>query len=369
MLRLPHIVKRKTGNVNETSDVEYENCEGQFSVVEECSKRLVDESKRYKECIKQMLEGHEELIEAFRQILSAEQQHQAGTDSAIDWNKLADYLDQLSICKLDLMNKLSACIDVQLHRPMSTLAGHAKKIRAKCLKRDHKLIDYDRHRLDLEKLRKNSHQANFSLSDEKKLIKREKEFEQANADYQAINSLLKQELPLFCALAKKLVNPAFTAVIHFQKALVEKNLELCRVFCTANASSKTSILRDFEKKKAVYTEIMQQCQLFARGGECISRMRSCSIGSIEVEGGKAGEQLTSKAEEQLKGKSEFVVAVYDYNAGESGDLSFLQNDKIKVLEKNDDGWWKGALKGHVGMFPSKNSPFPFPFPFTNLIFR
>lgn len=133
MLRLPHIVKRKTGNVNETSNVECENCEGQFSVVEECSKRLVEESKRYKECIKQMLEGHEELIEAFKLILSAEQQHQANTGSAIDWNKLADYLDQLSICKLDLMNKLSACINVQLHRPMSTLAGHAKKTREKCL--------------------------------------------------------------------------------------------------------------------------------------------------------------------------------------------------------------------------------------------
>lgn len=103
---------------------------------------------------------------------------------------------------------------------------------------------------------------------------------------------------------------------------------------------------------------MQQCQLFARGEECISRMRSCYIGSIdggEVEGGEAEEQLKGKAE--LPGKSEFVVAVYDYNAGESGDLSFLQNDKIKVLEKNDDGWWKGALKGTVGMFPSKNSPF------------
>jgi hypothetical protein len=357
VVRLPHIVKRKAGRINETSDVEYENFEGQFSVAEECSKRLVEESKKYKESIKQMLEGHEELIEAFKQILFSSEQ-QSNTNSAIEWNKLGEYIDHLSICKLELMNKLSVCIEAQLHKPMTSLAAYAKKIRAKCLKRDHKLIDYDRHRLELEKLRKASHQSTFSLSDEKKLIKREKEFEQANSDYQSINSLLKQELPMFCALAKKLVTPAIVAVIHFQQALVKKNLELCQVFCAANTTSKTSILRDYEKKKAIYMEIMQQCELFSSRTECLSKMRACSIGEAE----KEVQQMKSPMQE----KGEFVVAVYDYEASESGDLSFLENERIKVLEKNDDGWWKGALRGNVGMFPSKNSFFTYLFDFRQL---
>jgi len=40
-------------------------------------------------------------------------------------------------------------------------------------------------------------------------------------------------------------------------------------------------------------------------------------------------------------------------AAENGDeLPFLKGDIIVVLEKNDDGWWKGDLNGKIGMFPS-----------------
>ena len=51
-------------------------------------------------------------------------------------------------------------------------------------------------------------------------------------------------------------------------------------------------------------------------------------------------------------KEQFVVALYDYKATEEGDLSFCQNETIKVLEKDDSGWWKGTLKGNTGLFPS-----------------
>ena len=51
-------------------------------------------------------------------------------------------------------------------------------------------------------------------------------------------------------------------------------------------------------------------------------------------------------------KEELVIALYDYNGVEDGDLSFSQNETIKVLNKEDSGWWKGTLKGNVGIFPS-----------------
>ena len=40
-------------------------------------------------------------------------------------------------------------------------------------------------------------------------------------------------------------------------------------------------------------------------------------------------------------------------SSENGDeLPFMKGDIIAVLEKNDDGWWRGDLNGKVGMFPS-----------------
>jgi hypothetical protein len=34
------------------------------------------------------------------------------------------------------------------------------------------------------------------------------------------------------------------------------------------------------------------------------------------------------------------------------ELPFQKGDIISVLEKNDDGWWRGELNGKTGMFPS-----------------
>lgn len=46
-----------------------------------------------------------------------------------------------------------------------------------------------------------------------------------------------------------------------------------------------------------------------------------------------------------------VVALYDYDATEEGELSFKEGDQIKVLDNSGD-WWMGELKGQTGMFPS-----------------
>jgi len=51
--------------------------------------------------------------------------------------------------------------------------------------------------------------------------------------------------------------------------------------------------------------------------------------------------------------SQEVVALYDYEATEEGELTFAEGEKIMLLEQDDSGWWKGRnAKGVVGVFPS-----------------
>ena len=59
-------------------------------------------------------------------------------------------------------------IDSRIVRPSQELVDICKKIRKTCTKRDHKLIDYDRHNNSLNKLRDKKEK---SLSDEKNLFK------------------------------------------------------------------------------------------------------------------------------------------------------------------------------------------------------
>ena len=48
--------------------------------------------------------------------------------------------------------------------------------------------------------------------------------------------------------------------------------------------------------------------------------------------------------------------MYDYEATAPEELSFVENQVIKLLRKMphdvDDGWWEGELNGKIGLFPS-----------------
>lgn len=48
-----------------------------------------------------------------------------------------------------------------------------------------------------------------------------------------------------------------------------------------------------------------------------------------------------------------VTAKYNYEAQQSDELNLVKGDKISVLEKSSDGWWRGRTSnGETGWFPS-----------------
>lgn len=49
---------------------------------------------------------------------------------------------------------------------------------------------------------------------------------------------------------------------------------------------------------------------------------------------------------------EFAEAIYDYAPQQSDDLKLSKGDKVTVLEKLSDAWWKGSANGKVGVFPA-----------------
>lgn len=55
-------------------------------------------------------------------------------------------------------------------------------------------------------------------------------------------------------------------------------------------------------------------------------------------------------------RTEWCIALYDYDASAEDELTFEENQIIKIVNKSphgvDDGWWEGELNGVVGNFPS-----------------
>ena len=48
-----------------------------------------------------------------------------------------------------------------------------------------------------------------------------------------------------------------------------------------------------------------------------------------------------------------AIVRYPYTAANEDELTLAEGDIITVLDQNivDAGWWKGELKGRVGVFP------------------
>ena len=44
-------------------------------------------------------------------------------------------------------------------------------------------------------------------------------------------------------------------------------------------------------------------------------------------------------------------ALYDYDAQDTDELSFKENDVIEMLDDLGSDWWNGRLNGNVGLVP------------------
>jgi amphiphysin len=53
-------------------------------------------------------------------------------------------------------------------------------------------------------------------------------------------------------------------------------------------------------------------------------------------------------------QSEYVTAMYDFDSHTSGDLSFREGDRIRVIKKTESSqdWWEGEVNGTKGSFPA-----------------
>ena len=62
--------------------------------------------------------------------------------------------------------------------------------------------------------------------------------------------------------------------------------------------------------------------------------------------------VPSLADVSIRGVVATVKANYAFEATEDGELGFPAGAVIKVLSKDDSGWWTGSLNGAVGLFPA-----------------
>lgn len=301
-------------------------------------------------------------------------------------------------------------IETRVIRPANELLDVIKVIRKTAVKREHKRLDYDRHRQTLKKLQDKKER---SAKDEKAMWKAEGEVEQATQDFNYFNDLLKDELPKLFQLEREFIQPLFQSFYYMQLNIfytLHERMQRCDIGYfdltldiedafhqkrgdiqeQAEALSIVRFKTTGQRRPPKYAakpalEGPKQPALLTSGHEQSSSPVSPKINTWKAQtsekadsapppyspppGGSANSSLAMVAAAKSKPPppkpkpsrfsatpaAEMVTALYDYAAQAEGDLSFRTGDVIEIVQRtqNENEWWTGKLHGKQGQFPGE----------------
>ena len=305
-------------------------------------------------------------------------------------------------------------IETRVVRPADELLAIIKQVRKMATKRDHKQLDYDRHKANLKKLQDKKDK---TLKDEKALYKAENDLDVSTQEYSYFNDLLKNELPELFRLEREFIIPLFQSFYYMQLNVFYTLHEKMQSIDIGYFDLTLDIEGAFEKKRGDIQEKTEALTIvhFKTKGTGKPSLQS-KYGSITAGSSKYGEnKYASKASEAGSGAAspalrdsydnppppytapstlspqnsgpagalaaaakskppppkpkpsrlsgvpaaEHVTALYDYEAQAEGDLSFSTGDVIEIIQRtnNDNEWWTGRIGVRSGQFPGEPNVF------------
>ncbi|KAI1738025.1 BAR domain-containing protein [Xylaria scruposa] len=420
VVRAPQQLKAKFNIGEHTKDAVFIDSERRFQELESETKRLHDGSRKYSEAINGMLQHQIEFSKAMTEIYKPISGRVSDPDSLVVHGNPEGIraCEEYEAVVKDLQDTVAPeleMIESRIMRPANELLDVLKVIRKTAVKRDHKQLDYDRHRATLKKLQDKKEK---SAKDEKAIWKAESDLEQSTQEFNYFNDLLKEELPKLFHLEREFIQPLFQSFYYMQLniyyTLHEKmqqcdigyfnlNLDIEEAFEEKRGdiqeqAEKLTIVRfktsgrqrppKYGQKPAAIEAGSQPAGLLTEGPSISSPALPTS--PTPAAAFKYGQQTQSESTEnppppyssvgspnpsalaaaaagkpkppppkpkpsRLAGAAavETVTALYDYSAQAEGDLSFRAGDIIEIVNRtqNDNEWWTGKVNGKQGQFP------------------
>ncbi|KAI9363996.1 hypothetical protein DFJ73DRAFT_480677 [Zopfochytrium polystomum] len=432
--RLPQLVMTRAGYAEGTQDPEFTEIEENFKLFDANARKLHEDAKKFKDSLSLML-AHQEsfastLKEVYEPIVAPTYSPSAASASGAspvspDYQRPSLNSSSKSIPKETPQVSLQAAeafaefsrrareyllpdlevIERRVVAPTAELVLLLDSVKRVIVKRSHKLLDYDRHRESVKKLRE---KPDRSISDEKSLGRYEAAFDQASRDYNHINNLLKQQIPALLRLKAPFIDPCFQTLYWYQLKVHRVLVDGYRnVIHQPLFDSRVSAAAGFEAKAEAQTALFDDLTLLAKNRKTLSggtaalydgaeyaddgyQTASAEVspvdGSKQLSPGYApppdyestggggggafsfagmhqslapspwadeGASAASPGVSNRAGAAKYVVALYDYSSETEGDLSFHRDDKIELINKTEDAndWWTGRLRGTTGIFP------------------
>ncbi|GAA5804817.1 hypothetical protein HPULCUR_010325 [Helicostylum pulchrum] len=211
--RLPHNLKTRNGGEDADRDLEYQCLESRYKQLVQLSNDLCSESMAYRDALSNILNDQLLFANHLTELYGLVQ------DQTVSYDKqqgLNDYTTAMEYCREETMILLDD-LDARVIKPASNYQMITKSVDKIITKRQHKLIDFDRHKNSYLKY---SAITEPSPSEEKNMIKLKIQFETAQQDYNYYNDMLKDDLVKFLNLTQCFIEPVLISFYNIQ----------CRVF-------------------------------------------------------------------------------------------------------------------------------------------
>lgn len=335
--RLPHIILQKTGKAQETKDPEFLSIIQTFNKSLSTIEKLIADILKYNDSLHNFLKHQRYLIESLTRIA----QPLEGSEGRVIEKKLLDKM-------ISITNEIDSFLDGRIIRTLEELLSFGKMVSTLSTKRNHKLLDYDRHLYDVKQLELIPSR---SISEERKLTKKNNLLLLAKDQYDLYNSALKSDLPIFHSLQSSILAPLMDLLIRFQQRFFQIQLEcLENSFVLEYGDILKEYLTSVEPVMRIHQQLPLVLHLMGKGGPADpSRARreeeDSNTNYHDKKGGPSEIPLQQipPAPQRILNSTKVCIAEYDFNSPSGGDLSFKRGDRIEIVEKNDsqDSWWKG----------------------------
>ncbi|KAJ2334537.1 BAR adaptor protein Hob1, partial [Coemansia sp. RSA 2671] len=218
---------RKGGN---TVDPEFDDLRARFIDLEQATKDLFLQAAKFRDSIRGMLLYQTSYLE---QVLAM--YRPISTDPEGVSQPVGDYVDEGASPELlrvaeefhrrveSIKHKIDpqlGALDTSVVEPLQEMMTMLKNVHKVLQKRDHKLIDYDRHRTTVEKMEaKEGAEGQRSLGEEKSYQKTMAQYQESSRMYNYFNDRLKADLTQLLALRQAFIDPIFIKFFRVQHQL------------------------------------------------------------------------------------------------------------------------------------------------------
>ncbi|KAI8448751.1 hypothetical protein BY996DRAFT_8415918 [Phakopsora pachyrhizi] len=228
--RTPHIITSKVGMAKSSSDLEVEDLKRRFTAIESESAKLLKDAKAYRDAVSKMLVASHQFGQAYITLLSPmsneEDLSTRYPESAKTIEQMASYQELITDLRDTIQPELDL-IESRIIAPVKEYLEVLKSARKMIVKRDHKLIDFDRHNNAYMKLAEKKEK---TLKDEQNIFKIEQDCQAASADYEHYNEILRTQIPRFLQLTNSFISPLFHSFFYMQLNVVYTTYEKLQQF-------------------------------------------------------------------------------------------------------------------------------------------